>query len=237
MSEHNKLHASKASDLPASDPFETLLLRSDEFESALMDCFPSIGFVLADESAKFRLAATACALSTEHASVLRRAFGGGAPNSGAALLRLQYEALLRAAWLVHVASPDQVTKLSSTLSIEAEQAAKNLPGYLDMLASVAKSAPEGLYAPLAEFNQYSRHALNSFVHAGIHPLRRAQEGFPLELALRLVVMSNGLMHQAYRVLASLSGSRRRMDKVTNLYREFVDCWPLAANTGPTGGVA
>lgn len=237
MSENNDLHTGEASEPPTSDPLETLLLRSDEFESALIACFPSTGFVLADGSARFRLAATACTLSTEHAFVLRTAFSSVAPYSGTALLRLQYEALLRAAWLVHVASPDQVTKLSSTLSIEAEQAAKNLPGYLDMLASVAKAAPEGLYAPLAEFNQYSRHALNSFVHTGIHPLRRAQEGFPLELALRLVVMSNGLMHQSYRVLASLSGSRRRMDKVTNLYREFVDCWPLATSTVPTGGAA
>jgi len=212
-------------------------MRSDEFESALLACFPATGLVLADDSARFDLATTACTLSLEHAYILRTAFGSVAPNSGAALLRLQYEALLRAAWLLYAASSEQVAKLSASLNTEAEQAAKNLPGNMEMLASVVKSAPEGLYAPLAEFNQYSRHALNSFIHSGIHPLRRAQDGFPLDLALRLVVMSNGLMLQAFRILASLSGSQRRIDKVTRLYRDFVDCLPIATNAAPMGGTA
>lgn len=217
-----------------ADRTTQLLLRSEEFESALLACFPQIGFVLADEAPKHELCATACTLSTEHAFVLRSAFAAIAPNTGAALLRLQYEALLRAAWLLYAASPSQVTKLAGVLDLETEQAAKNLPGYMEMLESVGKRAPEGLAAPLAEFNQYSRHALNSFVHSGIHPLRRAQEGFPLELAHRLITMSNGLVHFAYRMLAFLSGSQRRMDKVTHIYRMFDDCLPVNG-AGASGG--
>ncbi len=95
-----------------------------------------------------------------------------------------------------------------------------------MLEAVLKHAPIGLAAPLEEFNRYSRHALNSFVHTGIHPLRRAQEGFPILLAHRLIVMSNGLLHFAYRMLAILSGSKRRLDKATNLYLPFADCLPI-----------
>lgn len=222
-----------------TDPVEAdrttqLLMRSEDFGSALLACFPEAGFVLADEATKYELCAAASTLSTEHAFVLRSAFAAIVPNSGAALLRLQYEALLRAAWLLYVASPSQVNKLAAALDLEAEQAAKNLPGYMEMLESVGKSAPEGLSAPLVEFNQYSRHALNSFVHSGIHPLRRAQEGFPLELAHRLIIMSNGLMHLAYRMLASLSGSQRRMDKVTHLYRTFEDCLPVKAEFSSGG---
>ena len=88
-----------------------------------------------------------------------------------------------------------------------------------MLSKVLAAAPAGLTAHLAEFNEYSRHALNSYVHSGIHPLRRVREGFPVEMALNLIRISNGLMHMAYRMLAVLMGSRRRMDKVTHLYRE------------------
>src|ERR1039458_4660534 len=178
-------------DQARADATRQLLLRAEEFESALAACFPKTGIVLADTTAK----------------------------PGAALLRLQYEALLRAAWLLYAANPNQLEKLARTLNLEAEQAAKNLPGYLDMLDALNKHAPEGLSAPLSEFNQYSRHALNSFVHGGIHPLRRAQDGFPVELAARVVVMSNGLLHFAYRVLAVLSGSKPRLDKVTHLYLE------------------
>lgn len=118
--------------------------------------------------------------------------------------------------------------------MQAEQAAKKLPGCMDMLAAVVKKAPQGLSAPIAEFNQYARHALNSFVHSGIHPLQHAQEGFPLEMAVTIVRFSNGLMHFAYRMLASLSGSQQRMDRAAHLYGEFTDCVQMATMVGGLG---
>ena len=216
--------------IESSEPerFDTLLERSEAFEEAIADCFPAGRFVLALANQQHELVATACTLCIEHASVLRAAFAIAAPDSGSAVLRLQYEALLRAAWLLYAATPAHIDKLARALDLEAEQAAKNLPGYIDMLDAVVKKAPQGLSAPIAEFNQYSRHALNSFVHSGIHPLRRARDGYPEEMAATLVRFSNGLMHFAYRMLASLSGSQQRMDRVTNLYKEFTDCVPMAA---------
>jgi hypothetical protein len=215
------------SETPEPTAFHALLARSESFEQALMDCFTEAGFVLAIADERHELVATACTLCIEHASVLRVAFAVPAPNSGSAVLRLQYEALLRAAWLLYAASPAHVDKLARTLDLEAQQAAKNLPGYMEMLEAVVKKALQGLSAPISEFNQYSRHALNSFVHSGIHPLRRAREGFPLEMAATIVRFSNGLMHFAYRMLASLGGSQRRMDRITHLYKEFTDCVPMA----------
>lgn len=210
-----------------SELLDTLLTRSEAFEEAIANCFPEAGLVLAIQSQQHELVATACTLCIEHASVLRSAFTIAAPNSGTAVLRLQYEALLRAAWLLYAATPAHVDRLARSLDLEAEQAAKNLPGYMDMLEAVRKKAPLGLSAPIAEFSQYSRHALNSFVHSGIHPLRRAREGYPVEMAVTLVRFSNGLMHFAYRMLASLSGAQEQMHRVTHLYEEFTDCVPMA----------
>jgi len=217
------------------DPLLVLAERSDAFEEAILSCFPSTGVVLAIDSEQNQLAASACQLCIEHASVVRAAFFIHAPSSGSGVLRLQYEALLRASWLYFVATPAQIEKLGRNLTPEAELAAKNLPGAGEMLAKVLKVAPVGLTAHLAEFDQYSRHALNSYVHSGIHPLRRVRDGFPAEMALTLVRFSNGLMHMAYRTLAMLMGSQRRMDKVTHLYEQFTDCCPMApTGRGPTG---
>lgn len=210
---------------------DELLERSAEFDAAIQLCFPEGGLVLAQSTERNELVAVACQLSNEHALTLRMAFSARVPNSGAAVLRLQYEALLRAAWLLFAANPTQVEKLSCVPDLQSEQAAKSLPGYLDMLDAVVKKAPLGLSAPLVEFNQYSRHALNSFVHGGIHPLHRARTGFPAEMAATLVRFSNGLSHFAYRMLASLSGSQRRMDRVTHLYTNFKDCVPMAGDVG------
>lgn len=206
---------------------DAVIARSEAFEQAIIGCFPATGFSLTVPSQQNELAAAACTLSVEHASVLRAAFALAAPNSGSAVLRLQYEALLRAAWLLFAAGPNQIEKLGRTLDLEAEQGAKTLPGYLEMLDAVVKKAPPGLSAPLAEFNQCSRHALNSFVHAGIHPLRRARDGYPPEMAATIVRFSTGLMHFAYRMLASLNGPQQRMDRVTGLYVGFEDCVPMA----------
>lgn len=222
---------SSARESSPDDLLMALAERSEQFEDALLTCFPSVGPLLSIDSEQYRLAASACHLCAEHASVVRAAFTMDAPNSASAVLRLQYEALLRAAWLVYVATPAHISKLGQGLTQEAELAAKNLPGASEMLAKVLEVAPQGLTAHLAEFNQYSRHALNSYVHSGIHPLRRVREGFPQEMALQLVRISNGLMHMAYRMLATLSGSQRRMDKVTRLYEQFTDCCPMAPTTG------
>lgn len=203
-----------------------LLDRSDEFEDAIVNCFPASGYLLAHDIPQTRLIAGACLLCIEHGSVVRSAFEVQAPNSASGVLRLQYEALLRAAWLRWVANSEQIAKLASDLDLASEKAAKNLPGLVDMLHRVEKAAPAGLTAHLVEFNQYSRHALNSYVHSGIHPLRRVRDGFPAEMAFTLVRMSNGFMHMAYRLLAVLSGSQRRMDRVTHLYKEFNDCCPM-----------
>ncbi len=51
--------------------------------------------------------------------------------------------------------------------------------------------------------------------------------YPLEMAATMVRFSNGLMHFAYRMLASLSGSQRQVDRVTHLYLQFTDCVPMA----------
>lgn len=204
-----------------------LLQRSTEFEAALLTEFPEGGLMQAPQEPRHEVAAAAALIAIEHAGALRAAAQVGAMNSAAALLRLQYEAVLRAAWLLFAAGPGQVDRLASALDLETEQKAKNVPGYLDMLAAVEKAAPAGLAAPLVEFSRYSRHALNSFVHAGIHPLTRARNGFPPELVETVLRFSAGLLHFAYRLLAALTGSQERMNRVTHAYSAFADCLPPA----------
>lgn len=209
------------------DRLEALAERSEAFEGAIVGCLSESGLSIATASPQWELVASACELCVEHARTLRAAFVIGSPTSGSALLRLQYEALLRAAWLMFAATPAQIDRLAATLDLEAEQAAKNLPGYLEMLNAVGRAAPDALAAPLTEFNQYSRHALNSFVHSGIHALHHARYGYPVELALTVVRFSNAIMHFAYRLQACLSGSQARMDRVTQIYVDFRDCVPMA----------
>jgi hypothetical protein len=202
----------------------SFLERSHQFELALMQCFPDSDPMLVYPERNCGLALASVLLSLEHASVLRSAFLLTAPNSAAALLRLQFETLVRAAWLRYSAAPEQVDKLEVALDNDSQKLAETLPRLFEMLAAVERDAPRGLSMPLMEFNQCHRQPLNSFVHGGMHPLRRRQSGFPIELAIQLITMSNALLHLAYRMLADLGGGSRMTD-VTNVYRQFSECLP------------
>ena len=199
--------------------------RSCEFEFALGALLGSDWWATLPGDPRHRSSVVAAQLSAEHARGARLLLlEEMATNSGTALIRLQYEALLRAVWILHCASDEQVLKLAAPLSDESEQGAKNLPGPLDMLQRVVAKTPSGLHDPLVQFHCSSWRALNSYVHAGIHPLARKSGGFPVALAEDLTRLSNGLVHVAYRLQASFQG-QSAVDAVTRSWLAFRDALP------------
>ncbi len=221
------LYSRKPRNLPNPELLR-ILDRTEEFEAALLGEFPRGELPLWGQEAKFELAAASALIAIEHAGAIGAATSSGAMNSAAALLRLEYEAVIRATWLMFSATSIQVDKLKADLNLEAEAVGKNGPCFSDMLKAVERDAPAGLAAPLAEFNESSRHALNSFVHAGIHPLTRVRKGFPIELAAAVLRMSAGMLYFAHRFLAALTGSQDRMNRVTRCFVDFMDCLPMVA---------
>jgi hypothetical protein len=211
--------------------------RSMEFERELSACFEGTDLPPQQEIGRAELCLAALLLSLEHAAVLREALAGGAPSSGAALFRLQFEALLRGAWIRFAASDVQLTKLAQPISEQSEQTAKSLPGNQDMMSSITASAPRGLVEPLAQFNDDIRHPLNSYVHAGLHPIRRRLHGFPSDLVFLMLRQSNQLLHHAYRLMALVHNSQPLMDKVTSVHVQFNDCVGYIQNTNGIGSSA
>jgi hypothetical protein len=210
--------------------FEQLADLSDRFSEHLASFLEDLPITA---SAHFP-AAAAVALSLEHAGALRLLFSTAAPQSACALLRLQYEALLRAAWLIYAAPDAASEKLAASLAPESQQAAKNVAGakaMLEQLQNALKSNPAliGLVKPLAEIRDISWDAMNSFVHAGLHPLARTSEGFPQELASNVVRQSNAMQHMAVRLLARLSNDSSGLvaRQVDSVWMQYEECLPMA----------
>lgn len=209
--------------------FPGLLAHSHRYSDFLAETLESAGEVEGDE-AVYTIHAAA-ELSFEHAHALRVLFEAGTPNSAAAMLRLQYEALLRAAWLLYGAPDAGLAKASAPLTTNTAQSAKNLRGAEDMLLDLEralKAAPQlrGLVLPLREIRDVSWQAMNSFVHSGLHPLARGKAGFPTRLAADLVKNSNGMLHMAARLLARLTGSWEVTTAVEQSYLRFHECLPV-----------
>ena len=62
----------------------------------------------------------------------------------------------------------------------------------EMIDKIEQYAPAEVAKMLVQFKSLSAGPMNSFVHGGIHPLRRRAEGFPLQLLDQIVRGSNGL---------------------------------------------
>jgi hypothetical protein len=115
------------------------------------------------------------------------------------------------------------------LSSESEQAAKSLPTANAMIDDIGKvagtSAPTRAHQMLVHFRDVQMKALNSFVHAGIHPLRRYAEGYPMQLILQVLESSNALTTMAGMTLAILTLDEAVTLPMSRIQREFEDCLP------------
>lgn len=127
------------------------------------------------------------------------------------------------------ASDRAEAKLLAPLTTESEQAAKNLPLASDMIEQMGKrvgdNVPAAVHQMLVRFKDVSWHAMNSFVHGGIHPLRRQAEGFPVHLALQILRNSNGLTTMNGMALAILTGDEAIARPMSKIQPEFADCLP------------
>ena len=207
-------------------PLTAVLDRSEDLHKAILRLLDDASF---DDLPRGQASFGMCSVSFEHWLGLRILISESCPTSAVGLLRLQFEALARAMWLLYVASDLAVNKLTDWLSVETEQAAKNLPAVNQMLdeigRGVGKTVPAAAYQMLTHFRDVQLKALNSFVHAGIHPLHRHEQGYPLPLIVQIVKSANGLATMAAMTLALLSGDAVIADRMRHIQPEFADCLP------------
>jgi hypothetical protein len=202
-----------------------LLLRSDEFQTALNSILNVGTFALLDDTPKHLICVNACRLSLNHAGSARILFADDAPNFATGLLRLQYLDLLRAAWILHAANDLQLSKLTAQLGSQTKLVANNSPEPAEMFKALEAIAPIEVIQPLNEFKAVALEALNDFVPESIDTLMRIKEALPEVLVLQLIRNSNGLIYFGYRMLASLNGSQALTNQMTHLHGRFADCFP------------
>lgn len=204
------------------ESLDRMLQRSDELTEAVLSLLEEAEF---DGSERGQACFGMCNVSLEHALGLRVLLANGVPTSAIGLMRLQFEALTRAMWLLWAASDIAVSKLQAPLTTEAEKAANKLPMVSEMLEQISKKAPAGASQMLAHFKEVSWSAMNSFVHGGIHPLRRHMEGYPIQLLRQILQNSNGLTTMTGMVLAILTGDASITKPMSQIQPRFKDCLP------------
>lgn len=195
---------------------------SEELAEALLS---SIDLPLLDDSPRIKFADVACSLSLEHWHALRSLLHGALLPSALVIHRAQFEAIVRSIWLTYAATEGEVTKLATELDLASEQAAKNVAQTVDMMGAIEKKAPLQAYAALARFKTHSWKALNSYAHAGIHPLRRHSEGYPTSLIHAVLCNANGLAVMSCMQAVVLSGEQPLQRTVLDIAARYPDCMP------------
>lgn len=201
-----------------------LLARSAELEVRVAEF---LGLPLFDDSNRLRAVRSVASLGFEHAQSLKYLTAAGLCTSASALLRVQYEALVRAIWMHHCASDQMVEIMLAELSRETAKQASRIPMLSQMLDEIEAKAPHVPVASLREFKHYSWKPLSSYVHGGIHAVHRHGRGFPIELALMQIRQSNGLLGLAGNLLLIIAGTPAEAGVMGKIYKEFADCLPPA----------
>jgi hypothetical protein len=212
---------------PTGDLLQAVLDRSTELHDALMEALRmDETFELAAPLHGVGTAFLAAELSLEHGSGLRALMATGHPRTAAATVRMQFEAVVRSAWAVWAATPREIDLLEQDLTFASEEAAKRVGVYAAMKSALkASNCPSVLLEQVATFDEVIWKSLNSYVHGGIHALKRGEEGFPLWLALQIVKTSNGLVTMAVALLSKLTGEDRGLAEINQLLPAFQDCLP------------
>lgn len=177
----------------------------DESENLAEELMALIDEPLFEDSSRVRISEVACSLSLEHWTSARVLLHSGLFPSAMVVHRSQFDALARSIWLLYAASESDLSKLNTSLSLESEQAAKNMPQTAEMMKDIAIKAPSQAYDALSRFKDNSWKALNSYVHAGIHPIRRHGDGYPIQLIHDVLRNANGLGVLSCMQAAVLSG--------------------------------
>lgn len=201
---------------------DDFLHRSDELHVeilALLDGIPAYPGI------RHEVALVACGMALEHALSLRLLVRAECYTSALSMMRLQYEALTRSVWLLYAASDLQVETLASPLTLNAEHAAKKMPMFAAMLEQIGRTAPDQASRMLLNFKKTNYHAMNSFVHSGIHPLRRHVEGYPVKLIQDVLRNSNGLNVMTLQMGVILTGNPRFNGVISAVQEEFHQILP------------
>jgi hypothetical protein len=163
-----------------------------------------------------QLATAMCQVAIGHGNGQRLLIMTDHVVTALALVRVQFEALIRATWMLHGATDDWLERFVTPKAPEDLGETVMGPKVESMLTAIDGAAPPFVGKMLREFKTTTWKPMNSFVHGGVHAVVNAMVDTPPEKFVSLLRNANGMSFLAGQVLviasrdASLAGRIRRM---------------------------
>jgi len=177
------------------------------------------------KSRRALLTVAMCHVSIEHSIGQRLLVVHGMNASAFALVRVHFEASVRAIWLLHAASEEWLEKFSTPLP-DGQLAEPVLGPSVDaMLETLAKTAPPFVAAMLRELKVGSWQPMNSYVHGGVRPVAQVLGGYaPYQLA-SVLRNANGLVLLVANVFVIANGDPAHRGRIATIQRAHQACLP------------
>jgi hypothetical protein len=209
---------------------EQLIERSEELDNALRQVMTDTP--IPDETRE-QVAHALGLLSMEHGHGIRTLFRGDNPAPAMALLRPQFECLVRMNWVRWCASEKWMEDFSGDVDEDAPKEPEEFPRMYQMLGAFEGHEKKKIIGEaFTALKLQGWDALNSYTHGGLRAVRRALNGFEAELIDEVIRTSNGLVFIAALHIAEGCRADELILRLHTAAANFNDCFaaPLPGAT-------
>jgi hypothetical protein len=164
-----------------------------------------------------------CKAAVEHAISQRVLIESGLHGTALSLIRLQFETVVRAAWVLHGAKDEWLIKFSSPVADGDFNEPQMGPPVPAMLEAIKIHAPEAALE-LGRLNETMK-VMHSFVHGGAHLVVNALRGYPPKNLVAVLQNRNLLSLMLSNVIVIASQQPHLKGGVRQLMDAHENCMP------------
>jgi len=146
------------------------------------------------------------------------------PDPGMALLRPQFECLVRMNWVRHCAPEAWISTFSGEVEEGANKEPAEFPKMHQMLAALDAHDDGVAGDAFTALKLQGWDALNSYTHGGLRAIKRALFGFEPGLVDEVLRTSNGLILIAALHIANQCGDEELAFRLYKIAAGFNDCF-------------
>lgn len=160
-----------------------------------------------------------CDLSIEHGVAVKILLKDQLVTSALAIFRIQFESVVRAYWLLMVASNNDVLKLqvSSIEDLLKNHKIRMVSAMIDELSCVQEISH--IVEQFRQFKFYSMNHLNNIVHSGSHSIIRRQVGLDDKQRTVVIKQSNNFTTMVAQILLRHASKEKYIHQLHSKYRE------------------
>lgn len=201
-----------------------LLDRSDTFHNALRITLHGEAECAIPIGARTNAAFSYGRIALEHGSAFQHLLSVDNPTSAIALVRLQYEAVLRGSWVFYAAPDQWIDSFGSQPGSNSRKEPAEFPKVYKMLEKLAASPAEPVLAEsLSALKDRAWDALNSYTHGGLRLMVRSLDGFEPELLAWMLRTTNSLCYIAAQLIAHVANDPARSNQLLTTRNAMSDC--------------